>query len=397
MSSDAFIPYARQQIDEDDIAAVMAVLKSDFLTTGPVTGDFENKLAEATGAKFAVACSSGTAGLHLAALALSLKPGDKVIVPSLTFLATANAVRYLGADVVFADVDPDNGLMGGENLVRAIERGGEGIKAVFPVHLAGQCADMVEISVIAAGRNLAIVEDACHAIGAAYNNDTAGSCVYGDMAVFSFHPVKTITMGEGGAVTTNNEALGERLRLLRNHGMTRGAGDFVHRGEALAEDGSANTWYYEMQEMGLNYRPSDIHCALGLSQLKKLDAHVRRRRELAAKYDELLSPLAPLLRPITRLFGQNPAWHLYPVLIDFNGLGMSRQTVMAKLFEAGIGTQVHYIPVHRQPYYRDLYGETDLPGADTYYARELSLPLFPGMSEADAERVAATLEDIING
>ncbi len=396
-----FLPYARQQIDRDDIAAVNAVLESDFLTTGPVINSFEDKLSELTGDSFAVSCSSGTAALHLAAAALALKPGDKVIVPSITFLATANAVRYTGADVVFADVDPDNGLMTPAHLESALAIGGDQVKAVFPVHLAGQCADMKTISEIAKHRQLAIVEDACHAIGATYSKNTndknqaVGSCNYGDMAVFSFHPVKTITMGEGGAITTQNENLLHRLRLLRNHGITREESAFVQSNLARGEDEETNSWFYEMQDIGFNYRASDIHCALGLSQLKKLELRVQRRRDLVKLYDNLLATHAPLIKPITRAQGSNPAWHLYSVLIDFETAGLSRQKFMMELRERGIGSQVHYIPVHRQPYYQHLYGEIDLPDADAYYSRTLSLPLFSQMEDGDVERVVEAISQIL--
>ncbi|NQU59158.1 MAG: UDP-4-amino-4,6-dideoxy-N-acetyl-beta-L-altrosamine transaminase [Rhodospirillales bacterium] len=394
------LPYARQMIDDDDIAAVCEVLRSDFLTTGPATRAFEEKLAQVTGAPFAIACSSGTAALHLASLALDLRPGEKVIVPSITFLATANAARYAGAEVVFSDVDADSGLMGPEQLSQALEKNDGTIKAVFPVHLGGQSPDMVAIREIADQNALAVVEDASHAIGGVYSEAdgeaAVGACPHSDMTTFSFHPVKTIAMGEGGAITTRDAALAERLRLLLNHGMTRDSRDFVDKDMAFDSSGEANPWYYEMQEMGFNYRASDIHCALGLSQLSKLEQFVDRRRQLAALYDEMLAPLAPLVSPIARTPGGRPAWHLYQVLIDFDDAGLSRADVMKGLRERGIGTQVHYIPVHRQPYYRRLYGDQTLPGADGFYNRCLSLPLFPAMSDTDIDRVVNALTQTLD-
>lgn len=373
-----FLPYARQLIDDDDIAAVAEVLRGDLLTTGPTVAAFEQKLAGTTGAKHALSCSSGTAALHLAALALGLGPGDKVVVPTVTFLATANAARYVGAEVVFADVNPDTGLMDSGHFEQALKRGGDNIKAVFPVYLGGQSPDMMTIAGIARDRNMAVVEDACHALGSV----GVGSCAHSDMAAFSFHPVKTIAMGEGGAVTTNDAALAERLRRLCSHGMVR-------------DPARKNPWAYEMAEIGFNYRASDLHCALGLSQLGKLQQFAARRRALAVRYDAVLKPLVPILKPLARMPG-DPVWHLYVVLIDFAAAGMDRAELMNKMGQAGIGSQVHYIPVHSQPYYRQRYGDCDFPGADSYYARCLSLPLFAGMTNDDVDRVVETLARIID-
>ncbi len=391
----SFLPYGRQCIDDDDVAAVVAVLRSDWLTTGPTIEKFETAFAEKVSARYAVACSNGTAGLHLAALALDLGEGDQVIVPTMTFLATANAARYVGGEVTFCDVDPETGLMSPDTLREAAEGLTTTPRAVFPVHLNGQTVDMVALSRIARDRDMAIVEDACHAVGTAYragNEQFAvGSCRHSDMAVFSFHPVKTIAMGEGGMVTTNDADLYEKLRTLRSHGMTRAPEKFFNRELAFDHNGGPNPWYYEMLEPGFNYRASDINCALGLSQLGKLDKFVARRRELAARYDTLLAPLAPRVRPIGRVANCTTAWHLFVVLIDFEAAGVERATVINHLKESGIGAQVHYIPVHNQPYYRQRYGDSTLPGADAYYARCLSLPLFPSMSDGDADRVVECL------
>lgn len=394
-----FLPYGRHQIDEDDIAAVVAVLRSDSLTGGPVVAEFEQAFAERVGARFAVACANGTAGLHLAAMALGLGPNDAVIVPTLTFLATANAARYVGAEVAFADVDPATGLMRPEDLLEAHANAvGRKIRAVIPVHLNGQCVDMESIAEFAGRNGLRIIEDACHAIGATYRTRSGeevrvGACRHSDMTVFSLHPVKTIAMGEGGVVTTNDPDLHAALLRLRNHGMVREASRFVQRDEAFDADGQPNPWYYEMPEPGYNYRASEIHCALGLSQLRKLDRFLARRRELADIYDRMLAPLAPMVRPVPREVGCASGWHLYVVQIDFSSAKASRGPFMRKLLGRGIGTQVHYLPVHRQPYYRSRYGNTPLPGADTYYAACLSLPFFPAMTDAEVGRVAATLAD----
>ncbi len=386
--SDAFLPYGRQTIDDADVAAVTKVLRGDYLTTGPAVGEFEADFAQAVGAKYAVSCSSGTAALHLAALALKLGEGDVVIVPTLTFLATANMARYVGAEVQFADVDPQTGLLTPETLDAAIKAAGKKAKAVVPVHLSGQCCDMRGIKDVAGRHGLAVVEDACHAIGAS----GVGACEYSAMAAFSLHPVKTIAAGEGGVVTTNDAALAERLSRMRNHGMVRDNKRFELADEAFDKAGNANPWYYEMPEVGFNYRLSDIHAALARSQLGKLAKFVAARRALVARYDAALASFAPEIRPVTRMPNQDPAWHLYVVLVDFDAIGMERAALMRLLRERGVGSQVHYLPVHRQPYYRRRYGALALPGADAYYARALSLPLYPAMGEADVERVVAALK-----
>ena len=394
----AFLPYGRQTIEDDDIAAVAEVLRSDSLTGGPMVARFEQAFAEKVGARYAVACANGTAALHLAALALRLGPGDRVVVPSLTFLATANGPHYVGADVVFADVDPESGLMTAASFLDALARAGGSVKAVFPVHLNGGCVDMAAVAAIAAERGIAVVEDACHTVGATIADDgPVGNCRHSDMAVFSLHPVKTIAMGEGGVITTADAALDDRLRVMRNHGMMRDPARFVQPDEAFDGDGGANPWYYEMAEPGFNYRASEIHCALGLSQLTKLDRFLSRRRTLADLYDAALAPLAPVLRPVPRIPGCDGGWHLYPVLIDFTQAGISRSQLMAELRRHNIGTQVHYLPVHRQPYWRARQPELSLPGADAYYARCLTLPLFPTMSDSDVTRVATALSAALFG
>lgn len=387
--ADSFLPYGRQTIDDADIAAVAEALRGDFLTTGPAVAAFEAEFARAVGAPHAVSCANGTAALHLAALAHGLVPGDVVIVPTLTFLATANAARYVGAEVCFADVHPDTGVMTPETLSRAAAAAGKAgtgrVKSITPVHLGGNVCDMPEIAGIARHAGWSIVEDACHAVGGA----GVGACTHSDMAVFSLHPVKTITAGEGGVVTTQQPALAERLARFRNHGMVRESAAFTEREQAFDAAGGANPWYYEMPEPGFNYRLTDIQAALANSQLKKLPTFVARRQALAARYDQALARLAPVVRPVPR--AGTPALHLYAVLIDFAGIGRSRAEVMRRLRADGIGTQVHYVPVHRQPYYRARYGKFDLPGADLYYARTLSLPLFPAMADGDVDRVADAL------
>ena len=398
-TENAFLPYGRQCIEQDDIEAVVGALCGEYLTTGPLVDRFEQRLASFTGAQHAVACSNGTSALYMAARALGLGPSDRVIVPAITFLATASAPHLAGAEVVFCDVDPESGLMRASDLEAALKRAPDA-RAVFPVHYAGQCCDMQAIASVARAHAMHIVEDGAHALGTALvTQDNAllpvGSNAYCDLTTFSFHPVKTIAMGEGGAVTANNPVLAARLKQGRNHGVTRAPGAFVRTHAAFDTSGEANPWYYELEAPGFNFRISDINCALGLSQLGKLDRFVARRRTLAAIYDEVLKPLSPLVSPLKRESHSLTAWHLYAVRIDFQELKITRAALMRALAADGIGTQVHYIPVHRQPYYAARYGIADLPGADAYYDSTLSLPLFPGMQDSDAERVAGALRRLL--
>jgi UDP-4-amino-4,6-dideoxy-N-acetyl-beta-L-altrosamine transaminase len=400
-SSAPFLSYGRQSISDEDIEAVVAVLRGDWLTQGPTVDAFESELASLTGARHAIACSNGTTGLHIAAAALDLQPRDAVIVPSITFLATANAIRYVGAEVVFADVNPDTALMEPQHLEDALARAkalGLRPRAVFPVHLAGHPAD-VRDAARAAG--LMVVEDACHALGTRMRRGdgevTVGSGSGVDMTVFSFHPVKTIATGEGGAVTTSDDELGDRLRRFRSHGMVREPQLFRNREEAFSADGKPNPWYYEMPDIGFNYRLTDLQSALGLSQLKRIDRFIERREEIVDLYDRSLAPLSPYIKPLSRskASGSRVGWHLYVGLFDFEGLGLGRAEVMAALREKNIGSQVHYVPVHWQPYYTERYGKLDLPGAATYYRRCLSLPLYPGLQDADVQRVVDALAGLV--
>jgi UDP-4-amino-4,6-dideoxy-N-acetyl-beta-L-altrosamine transaminase len=387
-----FLPYGRQTIDDDDVAAVAAALRSDFLTTGPLVGAFETAFASATGARHAITCNSGTAALHLAALALDLRKGDAAIVPAVTFLSTANVVRMTGAEVVFADVDPWNGLLTPESLEAACAaaKPGARLRAAFPVHLNGQVCDMRGLAEVARRHDLQLVEDACHALGV----DGVGATKHSAIACFSTHPVKAIATGEGGVVTTADAGLAARMRRLCSHGMTRDPAAFENRDLAFDKDGQPNPWYYEMAEIGWNYRMPDVLCALGISQLRKLDKFFARRREIAALYERLLPRLAPAIRlvaPANAVHG----WHLYAIHVDFPALGTTRARFMKALREQGVGSQVHYIPLHKQPYYRRRYGEIALPGAEAYYEQCLSIPMFPSMSDSDIERVVFALSRIV--
>lgn len=397
VDSMSILPYGRHQIDDDDIEAVVDILKNGLLTAGPKVAEFEQAISDKLGVKETVVCSNGTAALHLAVMASGLGPGDTAIVPTVTFLSTANAVRMVGAEVIFADVEPDTGLLTKDSLLEAYGRADSPVKAVLPVHLNGQCADMPAIQSAANENGSKIITDCCHALGAEYfDGGRPGDGQYEDFGCFSLHPVKSIAMGEGGLITTNDAEAAARMRLLRGHDMKRDADTFVLNDMAFDSSGAANPWFYEMHELAYNYRATDMQCALGLSQLKKLDDFIASRRRIADLYDAALAPLGNFLRPVTRTGLANSAWHLYPVLIDFEARGKDRATVMHELLSKGVGTQVHYIPVSSQPYYRDRYGEQKLPGAERYYSRVLSLPIFPAMTESDVEKVVAALADVLN-
>lgn len=390
--SEPFLPYGRQVIDEDDIAAVTRALTSDYLTTGPEIGAFEAEFADSVDAPHAVACNSATAALHLAYHGLGLTAGDIAIVPAITFVATANAARYCGAEVVFADVDPETGLMTPDTLSEALARAGSRARLVAPVHLAGVVCDMAGLAEIARPAGLAIVEDSCHALASRDDSgQPAGACPFSDAATFSFHPVKTLACGEGGMVTTPNAALADQMRLARSHGVVREAI------RLMRPEGADQPWWYEMQSLGWNYRMPDINAALGRSQLAKLAMFAARRRALSAAYDAALADLAPVVRPPADRPGVDPCRHLYNVRIDFDAAGVSRADLMAGLQAHGIGSQVHYIPVNRQPYYAEASSTPDLPGAEAYYARTLSLPLYPAMSDDDPVRVVAALKAVLGG
>ena len=399
MQLDPLSTYGRQALDEDDIQAVVAALRGQYLTGGPAVRVFEEALEVFTGAPHAISCGNCTQALHLAAQALGVGAGMSVIVPAVTFLSTANMPEMLGADVVFCDVDPDNGLMRADDLKNALTRCPTKSAAVFPVHLAGQVADVKGIHDVARIHNLKIIEDAAHAVGTSYQVDgktyKVGDCTFSDATAFSFHPVKHITTGEGGAVLVKESALAEKITQLRSHGMVRDPVYFTRCEMGFDENGLVNPWYYEMPAIGHNYRLTDLQAALGESQLKKLPDFVAKRARLKARYDQLLAPYAHNIRPLKVAPDCAPAWHLYSVLIDFKVLGQSRAQVMNALSDKGIGTQVHYIPVHQQPYYKMQNPDLVLPGADEYYARTLTLPLHVHMEEIHVERAVQTLTKIL--
>ncbi|MGZ3273521.1 MAG: UDP-4-amino-4,6-dideoxy-N-acetyl-beta-L-altrosamine transaminase [Caulobacteraceae bacterium] len=385
------LPYGLHLIEDDDVAAVTAALTSGLLAQGPRVQAFETALAGKLGAAHAVATSSGTAALHLALLALDVGPGDLVVAPAITFLSTATAARMCGAEVVFADVDPDTGLMTPETFLEALATATGPVKAALPVHLGGRMADLRGLHAIALEAGVTLVEDCAHAVGSRRGGERAGSCIHSAASCFSFHPVKTIAAGEGGVVTTNDPELAARIGRLRNHGVTRDEALMVDPELSLDEDGRRHPWAYEQLELGFNCRMTDIAAALGLSQLNKLDRFVARRAALAQAYDRRLQPLAPWVRPVKAQDDEAPSLHLYQVLIDFPAIGKSRDRVVREMIDRGIGCQVHYIPVYRQPYFAARYGPMRLPGAEAFYAAVLALPLFPAMADEDVDRVLTAL------
>jgi len=379
------LPYGRQSLDEEDVAAVVAVLRSDFLTQGPVVGHFEKVLASVCGAEHGIAVSSGTAALHLAMRALDVGVGDWLWTSPITFVASANCGRYCGARVDFVDVDSSTVNMCPDRLeakLIAAEKEGRLPKVVVPVHFAGQPCAMDRIHALGRQYGFRIVEDAAHALGASYAGDPIGNCRWSDMVAHSFHPVKIITSGEGGMITTNSGELAQRLAALRSHGITR---------DPVQMNGESHgPWYYQQIELGYNYRITDIQAALGASQLRKLAAFAARRRALAALYDQALAGLP--LRPLGRDSRAVSAWHLYMIRLDLQGIRKTRREVFDSLRAQGIGVNVHYIPVHLQPDYARLgFTAGMFPEAERYYEEAITLPMFPAMSDTDVARVRDAL------
>jgi len=383
------IPYGCQSIEQDDIDAVVAVLKSPWLTQGPTIPRFETALAEHCQADFAVAVCNATAALHIACLAADLGPGDRLWTSPNTFVASANCARYCGAEVDFVDIDPltlnlDAGLLA--QKLEVAEAEGHLPKVVVAVAFAGQSCDMRAIAALSERYGFTLIEDASHAVGASYLGRPVGCGAFAAMTIFSFHPVKIITSAEGGMVLTNSPELAERLRRLRSHGITGDPAQMSVPAQGL--------WYYQQLELGFNYRMTDLHAALGLSQTARLDSFVARRRELAARYDLLLADL-PLQLPVAQA-GAESAWHLYVVRLQLEQIKVSQREVFDALRAAGIGVNLHYIPVHLQPYYREQgFKDGDFPEAERYFGEALSLPLFPLLSEEQQDYVVEQLRNLV--
>lgn len=389
------IPYGRHYIDEDDIQAVVNVLRSNSLTQGPVIEKFESAVADYVGVKYAVAVSSGTAALHLANLVAGLGPKFSAVTSPITFVASANAVRYCGGDVLFADIDPETINMS-PDVLREVLSKNSNVKAIIPVHFAGLPCDMSAIKTLADSAGASVIEDAAHALGATYpNGKRVGSCENSLMTIFSFHPVKAIAAGEGGMITTNDETVYRRLLRLRSHGINKFDDPFLEKEQATT-NGVTNPWYYEMQELGLHYRITDIQCALALSQLRKIDTFVKRRHELASQYDKLFSKINQCL-PIQILCRSQSAHHLYVLRINFDALKINRPQLMLHLRSQGIGTQVHYIPLARHPYYRTLgFQPDDYPHAESYYKEALTIPLFYDLTNEQQNDIFNKLQEILS-
>ncbi len=383
------IPYGRQEITQDDIDAVVEVMRSDFITQGPMVPKFEQAVADYCGAQYAVAVSSGTAALHTACLAMDLGPGDWLWTSPITFVASANCGLYCGAQVDFVDVDPRTHNISVAALAAKLEHSeSRGVlpKVVVPVHFAGQSCDMREIHALADQYGFRVLEDASHGLGGRYLDAQVGSCRYSDAAVFSFHPVKSITTGEGGMIVTNDERLAETARRMRTHGITRDPTSMVNE--------SSGPWYYEQIALGFNYRITDIQAALGISQLQRLDSYVAKRHEIAECYDAALHAL-PLELP-HRLEGVYSSMHLYVVRLNSRQIKQSHKEVFEALRERGVGVNLHYIPVPSQPFYRALgFSLEDYPNAARYYGEALTLPMYPTLTEEHQETVVTELRRIL--
>ena len=399
-----YLPYARQTINQDDIRAVVEVLKSRNLTQGATVAEFESTLCDVTGAPFAAAVNSGTSALHIACLAAGIRPGDEVITSPLTFVASSNCVLYCSGKPVFADINPETYNISPSEIRRKITRR---TRAIIPVHFAGQSCDMeaikdiVEMNEEKYGHKIYIIEDACHALGSLYKNRKVGSCVLSDMTIMSFHAAKHITTGEGGTVLTSDSDLFRKVKSFSSHGITSEPDEFVYSNQAFQRktctpEPLLRPWYYEQLLLGYNYRITDIQCALGLSQLKRLPEIVKRRREIVDRYNECFGDLDGVEIP-----RESPDcvsnFHLYVLLIDFSKIGIARAEFMHRLKCRGIQTQVHYIPVHTQPFYQETLGTGwgDNPHAEEYYQKCLSLPLFYGMTEEDVKKVSLAVSELV--
>ena len=380
------IYYGRQSINDSDIESVVKILKSDFLTQGPTIERFEKCVAEYCGAKYAVAVTNATSALHIACLAAGLGTGDSLWTSPITFTASANCGRYCGADIEFVDIDENTYNMSVQALEEKLQVSEKLPKVIVPVHLAGQSCDMKKIFELAKKYNFTILEDASHAVGADYLSFKVGACKYSDMAVFSFHPVKIITTGEGGMILTNRKDLYEKLLLYRSHCITRNP--------ALMTHDSDGSWYYQQIDLGFNYRMTDIQAALGLSQMQRLDKFIEKRRKLAVRYDEKLKNL-PLKIPYVAQ-DTNPSWHLYIVRVNFDKVTKTKQQIFDEMKARGITLNLHYIPVHTQPYYEKLgHHPEECPNSLEYYRDAMTLPLYYDLTESQQDFIVKSLSEVL--
>ena len=385
------ISYGKQSINKKDIDAIKKVLESDFLTQGPIVNKFENKLKSFFGAKYCSAVSNGTAALHLVSIALDWGRGDIVITSPITFLATANCIVYSGATPDFVDINSNSyniDLNKLEDKLKSYKNKGEKVKAVIGVDYAGNPCDWKGLRFLANKFDFKLVNDNCHAMGARYKSDKGYATKYADLVTQSYHPVKNFTTGEGGSVMTNIKTLDDKIKLLRSHGMSKDS-NILTRNEG--------PWYYEMHEIGYNYRLTDFQCALGLSQLEKLGEFIKKRQIIAKVYNSAFETLNCLKIPQKESLSKH-AFHLYPILIDFNGLGKSRKSFFDFMMERNINLQVHYIPIYRQPFYKDRYNfqPKNFPESENFYSKEVSLPIYPDLTKSQQEKVISSIFDFIN-
>ena len=389
-----FLPYGRQSIDQNDIKKVSKILTSNLITQGPGIYSFEKKFSKYVGSKFAVACATGTAALHLSCKVLKLGPGKNLLTSPITFVASANCAEYVGAKTHFADIDPNNFCISVEALKMFLLK--KKIDILVVVHMSGHPADLSEIYKLKKKYKFKVIEDACHALGGSYKGKKIGSCKYSDLSTFSFHPTKPITTGEGGMITTNNKELYEQLLILRNHGLHKNKKNFLNKKMAFDPNGNQNTWYYEMNNLGFNYRMTDMQAALGESQIKKIDKFTKIRNLIAKTYNKSFSNNALIKIPQENSFIKH-SYHLYTILVNFKKLKKSRNQIMYELRNENIGTQVLYIPVHLQPYYLKKYGfrKGDFPAAEKYYQYCLSIPIFPDLKKKEINYVINKINSII--
>ncbi len=389
-----FFPYSRQSIDKSDIKNVVKVLKSDFITQGPNILDFEKNFARYVNAKYAVSCATGTAALHLACMAIDLSKGDTLVTTPITFVASANCAQYLGAKTLFVDIDNKSNCICPEQLKKLLKK--KKIHTVVVVHMAGHSAEMNKIYSLKRKYGFNLIEDSCHALGGSYNNKKVGSCSYSDISTFSFHPVKPITTGEGGMITTNNKKIYDKLLLLRTHGITKNKKKFINKKLAFDNKGNQNLWYYEMLDLGYNYRITDIQASLGSSQLKRLDKFTKSRKKIAQIYDQQFTSNPFIITPKVSK-NVSHAYHLYTLIIDFAGINKSRNKIMHELRKLNIGSQVLYIPVNLQTYYlkKNNFINKNFPNTLKYYYSCLSIPIFADMKPKDAVFIAKQVNRLI--
>lgn len=379
---DKYLAYGRQCIDDKDIEAVVELLKGDYLTTGPTVNRFENKVANYVGAKYGVAVSNGTAALHMACYAAGIGPGDEVLVPAITFAASSNCVLYCGGTPIFVDIDPRTYNI---DINKIEEKITDKTKAIIPVDFSGQAVDMDKILQIADKYNLIVIEDGAHSLGSEYKNEKVGNKAH--MTEFSFHPVKPVTTAEGGIIVTDDKTFYEKMMLFRSHGITR---------DKALMDEYHGPWYYEQIDLGYNYRLTDLQCALGISQMDKIDSFIERRREIVSKYNEAFKELDEINIPFEEEFS-NSGWHIYVITLNLDKIKVSRKEVFEALQKENIGVNVHYLPVYLHPYYKDLgYKKGLCPVAEDVYNRMITLPLFPSMTDKDRDDVIAAVKKVVN-